>query len=391
MRAFVALVVLVASVAATAAPAAAAPPRAPELRRYDTPYYVIHTDLPDEGAAEAVARMTPLATELRNRTRALGFAGRIDERLPFYLYARREDYLATSAPPQTAGAFLGDRLVAAAFDDRGSTTWHIVQHEAFHHFAAAAPGTELPAWLNEGLGEYFGEALFTGDGYVTGVVPAWRLARVKQSIKIGRFPPLAGFAQLSQDDWNRNLNLAHYDQAWSMVQFLLHADAGKHKPRVVAYVQALGAEKAPPAAWDAAFSGLTGLEQRWKQYWLDLPESGAPDVLNEATVATLTSFLARAVAAGQQFDSFEAFARAARAGTLRCHREDWLPPVLLLRSLDTLPEKARVSLQGRGPATHLIASFPGQSAWAGTFALIDNRVAAVTVGRATLVAPEPGP
>src|SRR5215207_7370510 len=184
MRDLFALVVLIACLPAPAT--VAAPPaasRPPELRRYDTPYYVIHTDLPDEGAAEAVARMTPLATGLRNRTRALGFAGRIDTRLPFYLYARREDYLATGAPPQTAGAFLGDRLIAAAVDDRGSTTWHVVQHEAFHQFAAAAPGTELPAWLNEGLGEYFGEALFTGDGYVCGVVPEWRLKRVKQSLE----------------------------------------------------------------------------------------------------------------------------------------------------------------------------------------------------------------
>ena len=385
MRGTLALLLLMTCVAAAGAP------RPPEMRRYDTPYYVIHTDLPPEGAAEAVARMTPLATELRTRTRALGFTGRIETRLPFYLYARQADYLATGAPPQTAGAFLGDRLVAAAFDDRGSTTWHVVQHEAFHQFAAATSGAELPAWLNEGLGEYFGEALFTGDGYVTGVVPAWRLARMKQSIRIGRFPPLAGFARLSQDEWNRNLNLAHYDQAWSMLQFLLHADAGKHKPRVVAYVQALGAGKAPPAAWDASFSGLPGLEQRWKQYWLEMPDAGAPDVLNEATVATLTSFLARAAAAGQQFDSFEAFARAARGGTLRCHRDDWLPPALLLRSLDAIPKEARLSIQGRGRSTHLLASFPGQSDWAGTFALIDDRVAAVTVGRATLVAPEPEP
>ena len=388
MRRFFAFLVLAGCVAA----APAEGPRARELRRYDTSYYVIHTDLPAEGAAEAVARMERIGDELRRRTRELGFAGRIEQRLPFYLYARHADYLAaTKAPPESAGVFLGDRLAAAAIDARGASAWHVVQHEAFHQFSGAAPGTELPAWLNEGLGEYFGEALFTGDGYVCGVVPAWRQKRVRQSLNGKAFEPLARFAQVSQYDWNRAMTIARYDQAWSLVQFLLHADASKHKPRVVAYVQALGAGKAPPAAWDAAFSGLTGLEQRWKQYWLDLPDAGAPDALNEATVATLTSFLARAVAAGQQFDSFEAFARAARAGTLRSHREDWLPPALLLRSLDAVPKKARVSIQGRGRATHLIAAFPGQSAWAGTFALIDNRVAAVTVGRATLVAPEPEP
>src|SRR5215208_5406983 len=163
----------------------------PALRRYDTTYYVIHTDLPPEGAAEAVARMAKLGDDLRRRTRALGFNGRIEERLPFYLYARHADYVAAAkVPPESAGVFLGDRLVAAATDARGSAAWHVVQHEAFHQFADATTGTRLPAWLNEGLGEYFGESLFTGDGYVTGVVPAWRLKRVRRSMQDDAFPPL---------------------------------------------------------------------------------------------------------------------------------------------------------------------------------------------------------
>src|SRR5215207_240110 len=127
-------------IAAADAPRAA--PDAPRLRRYDTPYYVVHTDLPPEGAVEAVVRMTKLGDELRRRTRDLGFRGRIEQRLPFYLYARHADYVAAAkAPPESAGVFLGDRLVAAAADARGSAGWHVIQHEAFHQFAAAVPGT----------------------------------------------------------------------------------------------------------------------------------------------------------------------------------------------------------------------------------------------------------
>jgi hypothetical protein len=381
-------------VAADAPRADAAPagPGGPRLRRYDTPYYVVHTDLPPDGAAEAVVRMAKLGDELRRRTRALGFRGRIEERLPFYLYARHADYVAAArAPPESAGVFLGDRLVAAAVDPRGSSAWHVIQHEAFHQFAAAAPGTEMPPWLNEGLGEYFGEALFTGDGYVTGAVPAWRLKRVRRSLEAGAFEPLTAFAATSQEQWNRKMTLAGYDHAWSLVQFLLHADRGKHQQRVVRYVEALGSGIPPAAAWDAAFSGLTGMGQEWRRYWLGLPEAGTTTVSNEATVATLTSFLARAAAAGQRFDSFDAFTRAARAGTVRSHREDWLPPSLLLRALDSLPKGARFSIQGRGAGTTLLAQFPDQSAWAGTFALIDDRVAAVTVAPAQRVPPNPEP
>ena len=51
-------------------------------------------------------------------------------------------------------AFAGEHITAY--------TWHTVQHEGFHQFAHAVIGGDIPTWLNEGLAEYFGEALFTG-------------------------------------------------------------------------------------------------------------------------------------------------------------------------------------------------------------------------------------
>ena len=147
---------------------------APDLQMYETPYYLIHTDLDEPVAVEAVVRLRRLAPALRQRSRELGFTGAIRPRLPVYLFRDRADYLATGAPPESAGAFLEDRLVAVATDRAGGPAWHVVQHEAFHQFAAAVNGPELPGWVTEGLGEYFGESLFTGDGYVTGAIPAWR-------------------------------------------------------------------------------------------------------------------------------------------------------------------------------------------------------------------------
>ena len=51
------------------------------LKQYQSPYYVIHTDLPDDEAKEAVIRMTKMAEEYRDRTR--DFSGVIRSRLPF--------------------------------------------------------------------------------------------------------------------------------------------------------------------------------------------------------------------------------------------------------------------------------------------------------------------
>lgn len=363
-------------------------PPGPTLRRYDTPYYFIHTDLPPEAAGEAVVRMSRLSDELRRRTRGLGFNGRIERRLPFFLYARHADYVAAaSVPPESAGVFLGDRLVAAAVDARGGTAWHVVQHEAFHQFADATTGTALPAWLNEGLGEYFGEALFTGDGYVTGVVPAWRAARVGRSLGNDAFQPPATFALVSQEQWNRDMTLTHYDQAWSMVQFLLHGAGGAHADRVSRYVRFLGGRKSHEEAWTGAFGDWPELDAAWEAYWLAAPADEASGAYAEATVATLTSFLARAIAAGQTFDSFDAFTSAGRAGTLRASREDWLPPAMLIRAIEAIPTNTEIALEGSGGSATVAARLPDGRRLVGHFTLRENRVVGVRVIESP--APEP--
>jgi hypothetical protein len=314
--------------------------------------------------------MARLGEDLRRRTRELGFTGRIERRLPFYLYARHADYVAAGNPKESIGTFDGERLLAAATDARGSATWNVVQHEAFHQFAAATTGSALPAWLNEGLGEYFGEALFTGDAYVAGMVPAWRLARVRESIRDGRFSPLAGFTRLSQEDWNSDLKLERYDQAWSIVHFFLHGDGGELRPRLVRYVRALAEGKLPDGFADAE------LERRWKAYWAALPANGTTDLEEEAAVATITSFFARATAQGQTFDSFDAFVRAARDGALRCSKADWLPRSLLLNSLGRLPNDAVVTLREDG-----VVARTGRGTLTGAFEIRDGRVAGVKTRR----------
>jgi hypothetical protein len=359
------------------AAAAAAPP----LRPYETPYYVIHTDLPPEGAAEAVVRMTRLSEVLRRQTRELGFTGRIERRLPFYLYARREDYLATGAPPESAGAFLGDQLVASADDGRGNPAWHVVQHEAFHQFAAATQGAEFPGWLNEGLGEYFGEALFTGDGYVTGLVPAWRLERVKKSIADGKFRPLEALVARSQEEWNATRSLTDYDQAWSLVQFLTHAEGGKFRGALVRYVAALAAGRPPDVAWVLSFPDAKELEARWRADWERMPAGGTVDLEIDGAVATVTGFVARAAAKGRAAGSVELLVGAAREGKLEQPEGDWLPPGLLFRALGRVPKDATWALRRGADRGKVVLKLPGGSTVTGEYSVAGGRVRDVRVTR----------
>ena len=353
-----------------------------ELRRYETPYYVVYTDLEPPVAAEAVVRLKVLAEFYRARTRELGVAVRIRQRLPVYLFRNRADYLATGAPPESAGAFLGDRLVAAATDRAGGPAWNVIQHEAFHQFAAASKGPELPGWVSEGLAEYFGEALFTGDGFVAGVVPPWRLARVKKSLRGGAFLPLQQLLLMSQDQWNEKVAVTNYDQAWSVVQFILHGRTGRGDAALSTFIRAVADGTQDERAWEAALGDVATFEHDWRAHWLALPDDPTADRYAEAAVAAVIALLARAEAAGQSFDSPDQFFKAAEGGTLRIRPEDWLPPSLAFRAKEWAPRGGVWAVvRGGDGAPALRLSLRNGTRFVGSASNGEGRTRAVSVRR----------
>ena len=265
------------------------------MAEYQTPYYVIHTDLTGDDLKEAALRMTKMAEEYHARTSA--FAGSITQKLPFYLFTREQDYYNAGGPEGSAGVFDPNTLTLMAVADLRADqhTWNTVQHEGFHQFAHAVIGGELPIWVNEGLAEYFGEGVFTGDSFVTGVIRPERLARLKQEFaetdkykvllkaatnekdkaaidKGSAFRPVKEMMLLAHKDWNEELSIVNYDQAWSMVQFLAHGDNGKYQAAFVSFMRAIGRGQQWDKAWLTSFGSAEGFEQRWQAYWNALPE-----------------------------------------------------------------------------------------------------------------------
>ena len=123
-----------------AATAAAAPERRtppPGLRRYESRYYVIHSDLDEDTVREASARMTAMAQEYGRRTR--GFGGTIAAKLPCYLLSKQEDYQRMGGPPNSTGLYVGDAIVAWRRPGQTHKLWYVLQHEGFHQFAHRGP------------------------------------------------------------------------------------------------------------------------------------------------------------------------------------------------------------------------------------------------------------
>jgi hypothetical protein len=346
------------------------------MQIYQSRYYIIHSDLPTDQVKEAVLRMTRMAEEYHTRTQ--GFSGDVRDRLPFYLFKNSAEYYEAGGIPGSAGVFLQEsdgtsKLMAIAGQEMEGQTWHVVQHEGFHQFAHAVIRGELPTWLNEGIAEYFGESLFTGDGFVSGIVPPWRLKRVQAEIKEGRFKSIKDIMLTGQAEWNNNLSILNYDQAWSMVYFLAQGEEGRYQGPFVNFMKLIGRGTPWPMAWKSTFGDAVGFEQRWRDYWLKQPANPTADLYAQAVTATFTSFIARAAAQKQTFDSFDEFLSDAKADKIKVGYtiDDWLPPKLLEQAVEGAGKsQVKFSIQRMpGGPSELVAVLPDGVRLIGSYVL----------------------
>jgi hypothetical protein len=317
--------------------------RVPDFPVYDTKYYRIYTDLNPELVRETSIRMTKMAEEYQARTR--DFSGAIRQRLPFYLYKDAKQYHAYGGSRGSAGYFDGTKLVAIAGEVPSVNTWQTVQHEGFHQYCHAVIGGDIPTWVNEGLAEYFGESIFTGDGFVSGVVPNDRADRVKKMIAAGKARSVEEMMNVTLDQWNANMSAYNYDQAWSMVHFLAHGENGKYQKAFAGFMMAVGHGSSWQKAWAEHFGSSEGFEEKWKRYWTELPRNATRDLYAEAILARFNAFYARAMTQKQSFETFEGFIEAVKEKKLLAHEGDWLPPGLVEELLEVYPRAGTWSLE----------------------------------------------
>lgn len=348
------------------------------LKRYETKYYIIFSDLDADTVREATLRITQMAEEYHARTK--GFAGEIEARLPFYMFDKASDYVAAGGMPGSAGVFMGDRLMAIAGKDAGGQTWHIVQHEGFHQFVKAVIKGEIPIWANEGLAEYFGESLWTGDDFVTGIIPPERLARLRKRMAEGALKPLESMMLLPHEVWNAQLSLENYDQAWSMIQFLAHGDNGKYQKPFNGFLRGVSNGERWTEAWKRNFgSDVKGFEQRWRDYWEKMDPQAAQDLYARATVSTLTGFLGRAQSQKQTISSWDDFVSTARANGFKSAKEDWLPRGLLEDAVKRSQRFGSWTIEKRGNLNGVVCELDDGTKYIGTFKLRGQRIGGVDV------------
>jgi hypothetical protein len=235
------------------------------------------------------------------------------------------DYYAAGGLPKSSGYFDGVRLLVCVGPEADEAAWRVLQHEAFHAYLRYHHGNDpqarlLPPWLEEGLAEYTGEAVYAGDRYITGAVHRARQSAISGHITAGRFVPLGELMRLPRESWNAALGDVYYDQAYALIHYLLHAESRRHEPTVKKLVAGFLLDD-PDMRREAlqSFGPVEALQRRMELWWLSQPPDATPELYAQADTRLIATELATARAAGvramSRVEPVEAFRAMLQAQT----------------------------------------------------------------------------
>ena len=279
------------------------------LSVFASAHYHIHTDLSRRQTVPFGRHMDLLFDQYERRFRRLRIAGAVDPDSgnPLYLLSTEERYhrfmqQVGVAAQNSGGMFFVTRDhhgVATWADGRNrATTRRTLQHEGFHQFAFDHFGRRLPAWMNEGMAQYFEDAVLLERGFELGLADPDRITLVRTALQDGTALPMASLLALQGTDWHHTLTTDEtragllYAQAWSLVFYLIHGEHGAYQPAFEAYLGLLGEGLEHDDAFTRAFGQHA--QQKIEAGWKRFASQQLPDAVTVA--AGRLAFLAEALA-----------------------------------------------------------------------------------------------
>lgn len=266
-----------------------------DMRTFASPggHYRVSTDLDPAAARTVATHMDRIFAEYDRRLSA--FHTRDSRPMPLYVFEKQKDYERFLKSRGIDGAntsgmfFVRDNesgLATFSAAQNRARMNRVLQHEGFHQFAYIRVGSELPVWANEGLAEYFAEALYAKGKWMVGLAPEGRLRGIQKAIRESKAYSLQDLILMPHEDWNGRVNAGDpraglmYDQAWALVHFLVNADGGRYADAFVAYMQRISKGDRPADAFAKAFGkdSFGDMQKAWEKYTLSLE----PDSLTTA-------------------------------------------------------------------------------------------------------------
>lgn len=257
-------------------------------------HFALRTDLPRAEAREALGQFEQSYAAFEGLVFPTARPGH--DRIDFVLFASDEDFRAL-APAGASGYYLsriasgesGGAPAIVMHGELASTTRRRFQHELTHRFLDWHL-RNAPAWVEEGLAEYYSTVQLAGGRALVGVLPVKRvlatdiqIARsltdrvVESRVQYEELPTVRGLVEADYDTFHAPAReLSNYIGAWGLVH-MLESDP-QLRGRFQGYVSALSSGATPEDAWQHSFGDLEGaaLEQRFRSY-LQRPELPADD------------------------------------------------------------------------------------------------------------------
>jgi hypothetical protein len=235
-------------------------------------------------------------------------------KLPVYLFNKHREYQDFTEMPNVGGVFVGhgeQSFLAAHLEIQGRDELRrTLQHEGFHQFAYATIGEKLPLWMNEGIAEYFNDAIWNGRTFLVGQVWPRRVRRLQHDIRKRQLIPFKEFTAVTDEQWQNAIKnnpekiTTYYNQAWAMIYFLGESGREHHRRKLIDYMKKIKAGADPAAQWKKTFPNMDDLQNEFGRWAIGLrPTTGATMIERQETLATMLILTHR----GQRFTSMSQF------------------------------------------------------------------------------------
>lgn len=277
---------------------------AQELKQFRSKSYLIHTNLTRDEVREYGKHMDTVFDQYEDRFR--DFHPRGNSQMPLYLLRTEDEYLHFMRTQDIDAKNTGGMFFFSP-DSQGLATWtqgrsrsqtfQVLQHEGFHQFAFNHLGRELPTWINEGLAQYFEDAIIVGNKMTTGLANERRVAQVRHALETDTGIDFETLVEIGSEEWADTLRTKPYRasllyaQSWSIVFYLIHGEGEKYQPAFARYLQKVSAGRDSRSAMQDAFGtdDLTPLARKWRDFAIEQE----PDPIN--TAASRMEFLGEAL------------------------------------------------------------------------------------------------
>ncbi len=160
---------------------------------------------------------------------------------------------------------------------RSRTTLRIAAHEGWHQYAEAIFLSDLPTWLDEGIGTWMEGFRMRNGSIQFEPTSNWdRLSSLRKLVNAKRLSPLSEVMSSNPSallNDSRSSLLGYYAQLWGLTSFLIEADDGVHREQMLnIFHQALDGtlkrRRVSPSYWLRFFTEDVDVFEQQYQTWI---------------------------------------------------------------------------------------------------------------------------